>query len=244
MLLPPARPARRREHGLPEVVRVLALRQTRGFLPKEKPNPPKTCSSLRLAPAANVFNFRLDIPLTDIKPDTKVSPPIEPRPDFAERVGAYRILWCVGLVVFTLDQLSKIWISAILRFPTYWPEEGAITIVNGFFHLVHVGNTGAAWSLLSGRSTFLALLAAVTLLGIFYGRRHLGLRARQAQFAFGLLCGGIVGNFTDRLLHGHVIDFLDFHFGSYIYPTFNIADAGICIGVILYLWHSCREPSA
>jgi signal peptidase II len=185
----------------------------------------------------------LDIPLTDIKPSASDTPPAAPRPALATRVGAYRLLWSVGLVVFALDQLSKIWISATLKFPTYWPEEGAITVINGFFHLVHVGNTGAAWSLFSGKSTLLALLAAVTLLGIFYGRRHLGLRVRQAQLAFGLLCGGIVGNFTDRLMHGHVIDFLDFHFGSYIYPTFNIADAGICIGVILYLWHSCREPA-
>ena len=60
--------------------------------------------------------------------------------------------------------------------------------------------------------------------------------------AFGLLCGGILGNLVDRLLHGHVIDFLDFHFGSYVYPTFNVADSGICVGVILYIWHSLRHP--
>ncbi len=184
----------------------------------------------------------MEIPLTAIKPDDPVSPPLAPRPAFSERVTAYGVLWGVGLAVYAFDQVSKIWISATLNFPTYWPEEGAITVVNGFFYLVHVGNTGAAWSLFTGKSGFLALLAAITLLGIYYGRHHLGLRAKQAQLAFGLLCGGIVGNFTDRLMHGHVIDFLDFHFGSYIYPTFNIADAGICVGVLLYLWHSCRAP--
>ena len=47
---------------------------------------------------------------------------------------------------------------------------------------------------------------------------------------------------VDRLLHGHVIDFVDLHFGSYIYPTFNVADSGICVGVILYLWQSLRAP--
>ena len=55
-------------------------------------------------------------------------------------------------------------------------------------------------------------------------------------------CGGITGNLLDRLLHGHVIDFIDLHFGSYVYPTFNIADSGICVGVILYLWQSLRAP--
>lgn len=154
----------------------------------------------------------------------------------------YRLLWALAVVVFTLDQLTKTWIGTRLQFPTYWPSEGAITVIDGFFYLVHVGNTGAAWSMFAGQSTFLAVLAGITLLGIFYWRRHLGLHDRRAQIAFGLLIGGIVGNFLDRILHGHVIDFLDFHFGDYIYPTFNLADAGICVGVVIYLWHSFQEP--
>jgi len=48
----------------------------------------------------------------------------------------------------------------------------------------------------------------------------------------------------DRLLHGHVIDFIDLHFGSYIYPTFNVADSGICVGVIAYLLKSLRSPES
>lgn len=156
---------------------------------------------------------------------------------------AYRVLWVLAVLVFTLDLITKTWIVAELNYPTYWPSEGAITVIDGFFYLVHVGNTGAAWSLFAGQSTLLAALASITLVGIFFWRRHLGLQDRRAQVAFGLLCGGIVGNFFDRVMHGHVIDFLDFHFGDYIYPTFNLADAGICIGVLLYLWHSFKEPA-
>lgn len=170
--------------------------------------------------------------------------PISLRPAWIDRLLAYRLLWMLAIIVFALDQLTKSWIVANLDFPTYWPSEGAITVIEGFFHLVHVGNTGAAWSLFTGQSTLLAALAGATLLGIFFWRRHLGLRERRAQFAFGLLCGGIVGNFVDRVAHNHVIDFLDFHFGDYIYPTFNLADAGICIGVLLYLWHSFKEEPA
>lgn len=165
------------------------------------------------------------------------------RPVWTDRVLAYRLLWVLAVVVFAIDQLTKTWIVTRLDYPTYWPSEGAITVIDGFFYLVHVGNTGAAWSLFAGQSAWLALLAGITLLGIFYWRRHLGLRDLRAQAAFGLLCGGIVGNFFDRILHGHVIDFLDFHFGDYIYPTFNIADAGICVGVLIYLWHSFQEPN-
>ena len=170
--------------------------------------------------------------------------PASLRPSWPARVLAYRTLWILALLVFTLDQLSKMWIAAKLDYPTYGPLDGAITLVDGFFYLIHVGNTGAAWSMLSGQSAILALLAGITLLGIYFWRRHLGLRNRHVQIAFGLLCGGIVGNFVDRIMHGHVIDFLDFHFGDYVYPTFNVADIGICVGVLLYLWHSFREPAS
>ena len=108
--------------------------------------------------------------------------------------------------------------------------------------------TGAAWSVLAGRSSLLALLAFVALVAIFWFRHHLGLAQRPVQVAFGLLCGGIVGNFIDRLAYGHVVDFLDFHFGDYIYPTFNVADSGIVCGVALYvilnLRASAQAPAA
>lgn len=158
------------------------------------------------------------------------------------RMRRYRLLWVLALVVFVLDQVTKIWINARLPLGTYGPP-GAIVIIEDFFNLVHVGNTGAAWSMFAGKSTFLALLAFVTLGAIYFWRRELGLRQTMVQVSFGLLCGGIVGNLVDRMLHGHVIDFLDFHFGDYIYPTFNIADSGICVGVALYLIQSLRQPA-
>ena len=160
---------------------------------------------------------------------------------YSGRIGAYRLLLIIALLVFALDQLTKAWISAHLSFGTYG-EPHAIRIIRNVFYLVHVGNTGAAWSLFAGQSVFLASLAGATLIAIFIWRRALGLRDRASQIGFGLLCGGIAGNLTDRLIHGHVIDFLDVHIGTYIYPTFNVADSGICIGVILYLWHSLRNP--
>ena len=158
-----------------------------------------------------------------------------------QRFLAYRWLYALGALVFVLDQLSKVWINHALPFGTYGGP-GHIEIIPGFFNLVHVGNTGAAWSLFSGKSTLLALLAMTTLAAIFVWRRSLGLRLRPVQISFGLLCGGIIGNLVDRMVHGYVIDFLDLHFGSYIYPTFNIADSGICVGVIGYIIWSFRQP--
>jgi signal peptidase II len=172
---------------------------------------------------------------------TPEAPAAAPVP-FHRRWLAYRVLWALLFAVIALDQASKAWINAHMPLGTYgYPP--AITVVKGFFNLVHVGNTGAAWSMLTGRSVLLALLAAATLVGIFFWRHALGLRDRTAQVCFGLLCGGILGNLSDRLVYGHVIDFIDLHFGSYTYPTFNIADSGICVGVLLYLIHSLRQPA-
>jgi len=164
------------------------------------------------------------------------------KPSPLRRLLAYRRLWVIALVVLAADQATKAAIVARLPFPTYGEGRGAITVVQDFFYLVHVGNTGAAWSMFTGQSFLLAIFALCTLAAIFFWRHALALRERKSQLAFGLLCGGIVGNVIDRLAYGHVVDFIDLHFGSYVYPTFNVADSGICIGVAFYLWHSLREP--
>jgi signal peptidase II len=166
---------------------------------------------------------------------------VAPAPSPVARLLSYRRLWALAVVVFVLDQVTK---HAILtRLPLGSYGRTGIEVIPGFFYLVHVGNTGAAWSMFTGNSLWLALLAAATLAAIFRWRHALGLRQPSAQFAFGLLCGGIVGNLVDRLAHGHVIDFIDLHFGRYVYPTFNVADSAICIGVFWYLLWSLRQPA-
>jgi signal peptidase II len=168
-----------------------------------------------------------------------------PRGPILQRIRAYRLLWSLALITFVADQATKLWIVARVPYnPMHAHGLGHdIEVIRGFFYIIHVGNTGAAWSMFAGRSVLLACLAAGTLIAIYFWRHSLGLRDRISQISFGLLCGGITGNLVDRLLHQHVIDFIDLHFGSYIYPTFNIADSGICVGVILYLWQSLRTPA-
>ena len=168
-------------------------------------------------------------------------------PTRLQRLLAYKGFHVCALTVFVLDQITKGWIAAVLPFESYGTGSH-IEVIPGFFNIVHVGNTGAAWSILSGRSTLLAAFAIVVLLFIFFSRKTLGLRERATQITFGLLCGGIVGNLVDRIVHKHVIDFLDFHFGSYVYPAFNVADIGIVSGVALYfiitLLSACRKKTA
>jgi signal peptidase II len=171
-------------------------------------------------------------------------PRIELPPSKVQRLLAYRLLWLIAATILALDQLTKAWIASRLPLGTYGEEHGAIAVISDFFYLVHVGNPGAAWSMMQGMGSVLATLAAGTLVAIFIWRRTLGLRGRMEQICFGLLCGGIAGNLIDRLRFKYVIDFIDLHFGSYVYPTFNVADSGICIGVLLYVGHSLRSPKA
>ncbi len=165
------------------------------------------------------------------------------RPILLARLKSYRRFWFVAVALYAADQLTKEWVIAKLPYPTFGPP-GHIPVVSGFFNLVHVGNTGAAWSMFSGHGEWLALLAALTLVCIYCFRHALGLQHAFAQICFGMLCGGTVGNLTDRLRHNHVVDFLDFHFGNYIYPTFNVADSGIVVGVFAYvIWSLRQSPS-
>lgn len=153
-------------------------------------------------------------------------------------------------MVFALDQITKTWVFNNLELNSYNPPD-SIPVIQGFFYIVHIGNEGAAWGLLSGYSGWLAVFALFAL-GIIYKYRHsLELHRPIMQVAFGLLIGGILGNLIDRMVHGHVIDFLDFHFPFSIpvvmptgrYPSFNIADCGIVVGTLLYVWLSFRQPA-
>jgi signal peptidase II len=164
---------------------------------------------------------------------------------FTGKVLHFRLMAIVCLGSVLLDQLTKTWIAAWsgLELGAY-PPYGGVTVLPGFFSIVYSTNTGAAWGLFSGYSGWLALLGLLAVAAILYFHRQLELERRPMQFAFGLMTGGILGNFIDRAIHGHVIDVLDFHLGSYHWPTFNVADMSIDIGVALYIYFSFRSERA
>ena len=137
--------------------------------------------------------------------------------------------WSLAILILVMDQWTKAWI----RFHFSYGESRAI--MDGFFNLVYVRNDGAAWNLLSGHSWLLITISLGVLLFLdIKGRAEL-MRTRFTQILYGLLLGGIAGNLADRIRFGWVTDFLDFQFGSYHYPSFNLADASICVGAILYI---------
>ena len=145
-----------------------------------------------------------------------------------------------ALLVVLLDQLTKYWVSASFSF-------GEVRAYTGFFNLVLTYNTGAAFSFLAGaggwqRSFFIgiALIAAAVISVLLV--RHAG--EKLFCFSLSLILGGAVGNVLDRIVLGHVVDFLDFHAAGWHWPAFNLADSAITVGAVLLVADSFRQNAA
>ena len=134
----------------------------------------------------------------------------------------------LALILLIADQLTKVLILGYYQL-------GDATYITSFFNIVRVHNTGAAFSFLASASgwqrwffTGIGIAAAVFIIWML--KSHPG----QKLFSFAMACilGGAVGNVVDRMLHGYVVDFLDFHYANWHFPAFNIADAAISIGAV------------
>lgn len=143
----------------------------------------------------------------------------------------------VALAVACADQLTK----QVIRYTFYLGESRPI--IDGFFHLTYVRNSGAAWGMFRDHGEMLIAVSVVMLCLMVVFRRSFLTGAWEHHMAFGLLMGGIVGNLMDRIRLRAVTDFLDFHVGAYAWPTFNIADSAICIGVGVYILSSFWLPT-
>ncbi len=135
--------------------------------------------------------------------------------------------------VFLIDQTTKAWAIRKLRFG------GDVSIVPNFLNFAYAQNTGVAFSFLdnhgdAGRWGLSAVAGIAAILVLYYFWRIPRTNDRLLG-ALGLLLAGIVGNVTDRLRLGFVIDFIDVQFGNWHYPTFNVADAAICVGAGLLI---------
>lgn len=133
-----------------------------------------------------------------------------------------------ALLILVADQFTKVLILGSYRL-------GDATHITSFFNIVRAHNTGAAFSFLAQaggwqRWLFTGFGAAAALFILWQLRAHPG----QKLFAFALssILGGAVGNVVDRLVHGYVVDFLDFHWAASHFPAFNVADAAITVGAV------------
>jgi signal peptidase II len=153
--------------------------------------------------------------------------------------GGSGMLYWLGLafIILLADQFTKVLIVGYYQL-------GDHTYVTSFFNIVRVHNHGAAFSFLAGASgwqrwffTVIGFVAAGVIIWML--KSHPG----QRLFSFAMACilGGAIGNVVDRLVHGYVIDFLDFHWRGMHFPAFNVADAAISIGAACLILDELRR---
>ena len=146
-------------------------------------------------------------------------------PEAKWRLGYLPLVLCVVSVV--LDQWTKLTVAEKIGM------NDRIPVISGFFDLTHIHNSGAAWGMLQGYPHFLSVVSGVMLCLMLIFRRSVIVDCMSHRWAYGLLLGGIIGNFIDRVKYSYVIDFLYFFDGKF--PAFNIADSCICVGVGIYI---------
>ena len=153
--------------------------------------------------------------------------------------------WALGLALIVLltDLGTKAWVQNTIWL-RYYP------IIDGFFTIQHATNSGIAFGWFddvdsSWKTPLLVVMALLAVSLVLYYLWTTPRSERVLLLSLGLLLGGIVGNLIDRVLHGAVVDFIKIHWGTkFVWPTFNIADSAITIGVIVILLHSFLAPAS
>lgn len=164
------------------------------------------------------------------------------------------IFWAAAAVVIAGDQASKIWILANLApnpgEPGYEIGIGLtrmVTIIPRLLRFQYAENTGAAFSMFEQHPEILTIIACSLAVGVIAWSFFLPAGEQLSRLALGLVFGGAVGNIVDRFQHGFVVDFIQLHWdGRPLYPTFNIADSAICVGIGVFFiasWLAYREQS-
>jgi len=154
---------------------------------------------------------------------------------------SYNVLIVVASCVVVADQLTKYWI--LTNFSLYETR----TVIPGFFNLVNIRNTGAAFGLFAGnesewRTLFFGIIALVAVFAIIFLFKHYRQKGSLYVYALSSIAGGAIGNVIDRVRFGAVVDFLDFYVGQYHWPAFNVADSAIVVGVGLFLIGNFVHP--
>lgn len=157
----------------------------------------------------------------------------------------YLILAAISGALITIDQLVKMYVH------THFSLGESVTVIENFFNLTYVRNAGAAFGIFGEshplfREIFFLSMPPIAVLVILTILRGVSDRDRVNIVALSLIFGGAIGNYIDRLRFRYVIDFLDFHIGnSYSWPSFNVADMGIVVGVgtLIFLEFSRKSAS-
>lgn len=145
------------------------------------------------------------------------------------------IFYLIAFIVLVIDQFTKWLVVQNMEI------RESIPVIEGFFYLTSHRNAGAAFGILQGQM-WLFYIATIIVVGVVvyyiqvYGREN-----RLFGISLGLVLGGAIGNFIDRVLFGEVVDFLDVYIFNYNYPIFNVADSALVVGVIMLIIHVIKE---
>ena len=137
------------------------------------------------------------------------------------------LYYLLALLVIIIDQVTK-WLVM-----TNMELRESISIIDDFLYITSHRNSGAAWGILAGQMTFFYIITAIVIVVIIYYIKKYAQESKLLGIGLGLILGGAIGNFIDRLAYQEVVDFIDMYFGSYSYPIFNIADSALVVGVIM-----------
>jgi signal peptidase II len=154
------------------------------------------------------------------------SSPGHPPPSLIERLGRRwrhdALFFAIAATIIVLDQFTKWLVRSNLSLYESWPDG------DSFIRIIHVVNSGAAFGILQGQTTFLIVTSLVGLLAIFLYYLYPPMEHGIIRIALGMQLGGAIGNLIDRVRLGEVTDFVDV--GSW--PTFNVADASISTSIV------------
>lgn len=141
--------------------------------------------------------------------------------------------YLIVMLVIIGDQLSKAWVQHSMNFGDYRP------IIGRAFMLTLTMNHGGAWGVLPTGNTIFIVFAGVAIVALLFAYHRLARTDLLVSAAFALALGGAIGNLSDRLRYGYVVDFFDARIINW--PIFNIADSAISLGIVLLVWHYVRS---
>ncbi|QDI93000.1 lipoprotein signal peptidase [Salicibibacter halophilus] len=139
------------------------------------------------------------------------------------------VYYLLALAIIIADQFTK-WLIA-----AYMEIGESIPIIEDVLHITSHRNAGAAFGILQGQMWLFFIVTIIVTVGVIYFMQKMGRTSLWIGMPLGILLGGTIGNFIDRVLHGEVIDFIDVYIGTYSFPIFNVADSALTVGVILLI---------
>lgn len=159
-------------------------------------------------------------------------------PGIVERLQGLAGFALIAGTVLVLDQASKAMAMAWLS------EDRDLVLIPRVLQLIHRTNTGAAWSMFQDSPKILTIFATLVATGLGVWSLLLRPEERILRLPLAMILGGAVGNLVDRYRLGHVVDFIDAHWDDvYHFPTFNVADSAICVGMAILIWLNLRLTS-